>query len=60
MNDISLEARIKVGNSVYEDVTLTRSGKYVYVEFCADDLEELSIPIDILNALLLKENCKNE
>jgi hypothetical protein len=50
--DTSTSTRVLVGDSVYEDATLTLSDGRIYVEFDADDLDNVEIDAAVLARLL--------
>lgn len=45
---LTRDVRILVGESVFEDATVTIRDEQMYVEFASDDLDDLAIPLTAL------------
>jgi hypothetical protein len=56
MTDRSSTVRVLVGGSVFEPATLVWRGDDLHVEFEADDLDDLVIPIGALDRFLERES----
>lgn len=55
MSDYSLKTKVLVGNSVWEEVDITRHDGKLFIEFKCDDLNDIIIPIEILSKIILNE-----